>query len=332
MKLPFRWIREDRPGAGWASLLRRTWPAYRRWFLAEGEDRRPGLAEARAALELHMPELVPTWERLVRLADGDPDVARMLPLYRPAPYLAGCSQAVWLRDRPMLVRNYDYHPGACEGIFLLSDWNGTKVLASGDCLWGALDGMNEHGLVLALAFGGRRVAGDGFGIPLILRYALETCRTTAGALAVLQRIPSHMPYNVSVLDVSGDHAVVVLGPDREPLVQRTSVATNHQPSQEWSEYDAWTRSAERERHLLASLDDPELDGEAFLERFLVPPLHATHYERGYGTLYTAAYFPGQREACFLWPGTRVDQGLETFEERSLVVPLLGATADRPRSA
>ena len=30
--------------------------------------------------------------------------------------------------------------------------------------------MNEYGLVVALSFGGSREVGDGFGIPLILRY------------------------------------------------------------------------------------------------------------------------------------------------------------------
>ena len=36
-----------------------------------------------------------------------------------------------------------------------------------DCLWGLLDGMNDDGLGVSLTFGGRRVLGDGFGIPIV---------------------------------------------------------------------------------------------------------------------------------------------------------------------
>ena len=79
----------------------------------------------------------------------------MLSLYRPTPYMAGCSQAVWQRDgRPLLVRNYDYFPERLEGTILMSAWNGVKTIVQSDCLWGVLDGMNEHGLAASLAFGG----------------------------------------------------------------------------------------------------------------------------------------------------------------------------------
>ena len=46
-----------------------------------------------------------------------------------------------------------------------------------DCLWGLLDGVNDAGLAVSLTFGGRRVLGDGFGIPIVIRYLLETCET-----------------------------------------------------------------------------------------------------------------------------------------------------------
>ena len=50
-----------------------------------------------------------------------------------------------------------------------------------DCLWGLLDGMNDAGLAVSLTFGGRPVLGDGFGIPLVMRYVLETCEDVAEA-------------------------------------------------------------------------------------------------------------------------------------------------------
>ncbi|MBL8858306.1 MAG: hypothetical protein JNL28_07385 [Planctomycetes bacterium] len=325
MKMPFRWVREDQPGRRWRDHFAETWPSYHGWFLREGDARRPRLEVCRLRLEQHMPELVELWGHLAHLAGGSSLVARMLSLYRPTPYLAGCSQAVWLRDEPLLVRNYDYHPSTCEGLFLRSEWNGTRVLAASDCLWGALDGMNEHGLAVALAFGGRREVGDGFGIPLVLRYVLQTCRNRDEAVAALTRIPSHMAYNVTVLDETGAHAVVQLSPDRKPVVSSAAVATNHQSGIEWSEYAQLTRSTERESVLLNYLRNPKLTGESFTRRFLHAPLYATRYQHSFGTLYTAAYAPRRRKVVFLWPHARVEQSLDQFQEQSLVVPLMPTT-------
>lgn len=192
MQLRFRAIREETPGEKWRAHFEAAWPAHRDWFLREGEAKRPGYVSCRMALARCMPELLPMWERLSGLAGGGDQESRLLSLYRPTPYLSGCSQAVWTRGEPVLVRNYDYHPGYCEGAILLSAWHGTKVIAQTDCLWGVLDGIDEKGLAVSLAFGGRQVVGDGFGIPLVLRYILEFVETTKDAREVLRRVPSHM--------------------------------------------------------------------------------------------------------------------------------------------
>lgn len=282
------------------------------------------MERCRAELARHMPELVPLWEELLEVAESvlpaeeRETFARMLSLVDPAPYVAGCSQAVWTRGQPMLVRNYDYRPEAFEGAVVKTRWLDTDVLAVSDCLWGALDGINEHGLAVALAFGGSKVRGRGFGIPLILRYVLETCRTVDEAAEVLTRVPSHMAYNVSLLDAEGAFATAYLAPQRKPKVLREPLATNHQRDIEWSEYAELTHSQKRYDFLtdrLAKLRSPE----RFIERFLGPPLYATDHAKGYGTLYTVVYRPGDRSAEFRWPHARVRQGLDAFVETELVV-------------
>lgn len=271
-----------------------------------------------------MPELVPLWHELGGLAaaavprDDRDTLARMLSLVDPAPYVTGCSQAIWTHGAPMLVRNYDYRPEAFEGVVLLTRWLGTSVLAVSDCLWGALDGINEHGLAVALAFGGSRVRGRGFGIPLILRYVLETCRSVDEAAAVLRRVPSHMAYNVSLLDAKGEFATVYLAPQRKPQVVRERVVTNHQQDVEWGEYAEVTHSEERHRFLSERLPKAR-SAERFVQRFLEPPLYATGHAKGYGTLYTAIYKPKERSAEFRWPHCRVSQSLENFAPMELVV-------------
>src|SRR6185312_1665502 len=89
----FRSVAEERPGPAWQASFRELWPAYRCWYLAEGEAARPSLAECRRALEEHMPELVGTWERLTELAGGDELAARCLSLWSPPAFITGCSQA-----------------------------------------------------------------------------------------------------------------------------------------------------------------------------------------------------------------------------------------------
>lgn len=318
----FRWVQEAAPGPQWLELFQRTWPSYKRWF-RRAEVEHPDLEACAVALATHMPELLPTWQRLQELTQGDPEVARMLSLFEPTPYVTGCSQAIWTRDEPLLVRNYDYHRHGCEGLFLHSNWSGTRTLVASDCLWGVLDGVNDHGLVVSLAFGGRREVGSGFGIPLILRYVLETCASVDQAIQVFERVPSHMSYNISLLQASGEHALVAVAPDRSTSTLERDVATNHQPGRKWSRYDVFTRSAEREKHLQKLLADPSLKRADLLQAFLEAPLYNTRYERAFGTIYTSAYDPVQLQASFLWPGMRVDQGLDDFSPGTRSIDLGG---------
>ena len=191
MDFVFQAIAEDKPGPKWQALFQRFWPAYERWFLKDGEQARPRYLSSLRALRAHMPKLVPTYERLVELG-GDSDlVARFLSSFCPPSYLLACSQAVWSDDAPLLVRNYDYSPQLCEGVILKTAWNGRRVISMNDCMWGALDGINEDGLAVSLSFGGRQVIGAGFGVPLVLRYVLEFCTTTDEAIEVFERVVAH---------------------------------------------------------------------------------------------------------------------------------------------
>jgi predicted choloylglycine hydrolase len=312
-------VDEAVPGDKWAALFRLFWPAYRRWYLREGDAARPGYLTCRQALRKHMPELEPTYERLVELAGAGDMEARFLSLYRPPPFLTACSQGVWRGREPALVRNYDYDPALCEGVMLRSAWAGRDVISMTDCMWGALDGINEDGLAISLAFGGRRVVGDGFGMPLIVRYVLEVCGTTAEAVSVLRRVPTHMAYNVTVVDRKGDYSTLFLSPDRAPVVTRRPLATNHQRRVEWKEYAGATASLERERYLGEHLENPDESLESLVQRFLRAPLYSARFQQGWGTLYTVSYRPREKNADFRWPGGSLVQDFDEFKEVALRV-------------
>ena len=104
---------------------------------------------------------------------------------------------------PALVRNYDWDYRLFDGVVARTAYTGRPVLGMLDCLWGLLDGVNDSGLAVSLTFGGRPQVGEGFGVPMVIRYVLEVCGTTDEAVRVLRRVPVHMSYNVTVLDRRG---------------------------------------------------------------------------------------------------------------------------------
>jgi predicted choloylglycine hydrolase len=316
--LTFEALEELEPAAGWQELFARHWPRYRSWFLSEGEAARTSYAASLSALREHMPELVPTYERVCALAGGGDLEARFLAMWAPPSYLSGCSQAVWrgagtVGAGPVLVRNYDYAPERLEGAILHTAWTGRRVIGVSDCVWGLLDGLNEDGLAVSLAFGGRQVVGGGFGVPLVVRYLLETCATTEQARGVLRRLPYHLAHTLTMVDASGDTCTAFIAPDREVVLAATPVATNHQLRVEWREHAQATRSLEREGVLLELVHGGAPTAEAFAEAFLQPPLRQDGFARRMGTLYTVAYDVRAGTATFRWPGSGWMQSFAAFE-------------------
>ncbi len=311
----FRSIEELDLGDKWQTVFEERWPHYREWFLREGEAARPSFATSVRMLRAHMPELLPAYERLVELAGGGDLVARMLSLYKPPPYLAACSQGAWTRDGgPVLVRNYDYAPSRMEGVVWSTRMLERRVIGMSDCLWGLLDGMNDAGLAVSLTFGGRRVMGDGFGIPIVVRYLLEVCDDVAGAREALSRLPFSLAHNLTVIDATGEVLTAYVSPDREPIFRSFPAATNHQGIVEWPEQARATRTIERERFIVRLLDDHDTTATSFEDAFLRAPLFSTAYGSGFGTLYTAAYRPVDGTVDLRWPAFGWRLGFEAFGE------------------
>ncbi|WP_240724756.1 C45 family autoproteolytic acyltransferase/hydolase [Onishia niordana] len=318
--LIFRTVHEPEAGEKWQSLFELHWSAYERWFLSEGERERPGYLAGFNALRRHMPELLPTYERLCALAGGGDLASRMLSLYRPPAYITGCSQAVLANGNSnVLVRNYDYPTELCEGTILSSCWNGRQVIAMTDCLWGVLDGMNDSGLAVSLAFGGRTVVGEGFGAPIILRYILEFCDTTPEAAEVLARVPTHMAYNITVNDAQGRYVTAMIAPDRKASIKRVPVATNHQKKIEWYAHALASETLIRERQLSILVDDDATTEERLISAFFAPPLYRTDHRRGLGTVYTSVYRPLQGRVQFHWPEHEVNLSFAHFPETSFTI-------------
>ena len=300
MHLVFRNLSEEQPGDAWRRVFAHAWPGWRQWFEARDSPAAPDLAEARSALRRHMPEFERLWDRLVASADADEIAARFLSFWTPPRYLVHCSQAVMIdADGPLLIRNYDMDPRLNESTLLRTAWHGRRVMGMVEGMAGLADGMNDAGLAASLTFGGRVKHGKGFGVPLILRYVLETCTDTSEAVAALRAVPCHMSYNITVLDRNCRWATVFLAPDRPAIITRSRFATNHQLGVEWPRH-ARVSNTLREQHLRALLTLEGLEADTLADNFTQAPLFSTNYTAGFGTVYTAAYRPATGEVTLRW--------------------------------
>ena len=301
--LPFRCVDAGAaPGEAAAIEFARAWPSYRRWFLHEGEEGRPSYADSRSALERWMPELLPDYDALVDAVGGGDLEARFLSQWCPPALVAACSLAMLAGPRPAMVRNYDYPPALSDTLALRTHWSGRSILGMSDCGWGLMDGINGEGLTVSIAFGGRRVAGQGFGIGLVMRYVLQTCTTTAEAIARLSAVPVHMAYNVAILDAWGDARIAQVGPDRPLAITGARSAGNRQGETTWPEHAAYCNTVAREETLADLVQDPSLTPEQLADALLAPPLYRLPADSLWGTVYTASYAPQQGTLTLLWPG------------------------------
>lgn len=313
----------------WTQLFDEYWPDYYKWWVRDGILQRPSYLAGLSAIKEFMPEMLPIYEQACDWAGGDDLAARFLSHYRPPAYIRACSQAVWPGKNASLIRNYDYNPHAFDSLIMLSRWQGRTILGTSDCLLGLVDGINDLGLSVSLTFGGRHNTGDGFGVPLVLRYVLQTCETAYEASETLARIPTHMSYNVTVLDAEGRYRTIQMAPDRPAMITNAAVATNHQTGFQWNQETHFTATVERERYLLQRLSVRSDSEEKFKAAFLRAPLYSTAYAEGFGTLYTAAYKAKDLSLQMLWPGHSWRHTLHGFTNSAIRVHVPEGRKTRP---
>lgn len=318
--IPFHFEDFEAQPARWAKLFEKTWHAYERWFLKEGQSARPGYLSSSSAFEQHFPELYPTYLKRCEASGGSDLRSRFLSMYCPPPYMSGCSQLAWTQGDCFLIRNYDYSPRYFEGVFVKTHWH-KEVMGMSDCTWGLLDGINEDGLSASLTFGGRRLIAPGFGIPIVVRYCLETCANVQEAIAKLQPIPVHMAYNVTLLDATGDFATIYFVPGGPNQVVFTPIGTNQQREITWEDYAVMTQTQVRKDLLHELTLQPALSRSEIQYQFMQAPLYNTAFEKAFGTLYTATYDPAERSVLLQWPGKQHQLHLKDYLSGKLQVKL-----------
>jgi predicted choloylglycine hydrolase len=113
---------------------------------------------------------------------------------------------------------------------------------------------------------------------------------------------------------------VYLAPDRPARVTGLAAVTNHQGEVEWEPYVAAIRSTERLERLKQLLAD-RTDAAGVVAACLRPPLYATRFHEGFGTLYTAEYRPAEGAVRYHWPDRTWTQSLDTFDPDGIQIRL-----------
>jgi len=287
----------------WQAIFDSYWPAYKSWYRQKksGDINLRALKQGHRQLAMIMPEMLPLYESFLEASNDCPVAAQFLTGYQPPAYLVSCSQAVLLDDKPLLMRNYDLSPDLSENLVTKSNWLGQEIIGSNECLWGLDDGMNKSGLAASLSFGGRNKVGRGFGIPFILRYMLQTCENIKQAIKVLQRVPSHMAYNVTLLDKQGAFATVMVAPEQATIVTRERCITNHQTRVTWPQQAVFSKTLERKQFLDEFLARDKVNEQQLRKAFLTTPLRSSNFPQKFGTVYTAVYKPLSEMMSYHWP-------------------------------
>lgn len=73
-----------------------------------------------------------------------------------------------------------------------------------------------------------------------------------------------------------------------------------------------TATVERAQHLLRRLMLHEESADHFMAAFLRPPLYSLAFDCGFGTFFTAAYWPQRRTLSYRWPQYEWPVALDDF--------------------
>ncbi|MBB6734834.1 C45 family autoproteolytic acyltransferase/hydolase [Cohnella zeiphila] len=280
----------EQNAAAWAAHTERHWNL---------EPYRPAdpvpAEEVKLLIRQFMPELLAEFEALVSASPDRSGQAQMIAMHNLRPFFSGCSNSISLRSGyPTLIRNYDFATDGFSGVFRYEPTpDGGWIIGSAECGWGYLDGLNHHGLAVAITFGGSFEVGDGFSIPIIVRYLLRTCATVPEAAERLNALPHRLVQNLSLLDRDGRYCVVYASPDQVTAEHGLLCCTNHQQRiQESGHVEHGT--VERFDHLFKRAGD--VSPEVFLE----PPLHSKRFSDQFGTLYTVEIDPRSGTVHYHW--------------------------------
>jgi predicted choloylglycine hydrolase len=207
------------------------------------------------AIQEHAPELLAELEGIADVGDWEVELLKAIPF--ALGYEAGCSVVAASGDhtvdgKPLFGRNYDFFRsfGDFSELYRTRPADRLASIGCSDHWTGRHDGINEAGLAIGHTFVPHHGSQPGIMFGLAARIVLDTCRTVADAVEILERIPHARNTNFLVADVDGTIAIVEASPEEVTVTRPTDgfgAITNHFQSASMLAYentDEWTTNSE----------------------------------------------------------------------------------------
>jgi predicted choloylglycine hydrolase len=257
-------------------------------------------------------------------------------------YIGGCSIYINPDPVPFLARNYDWAPTMVDGII---SSNGrtrgrhSSIMVS-MAIFGAVSGINEHGLAIAIAgINSKKYFPDKGGIcmPIIVRGILDKAGDVQSAISLLRELPHTTACNYALVDKKGEMAVVEVASGGIEVRRNSSrdnflAATNHfqMVSNKEEDIRVLPNSLRRQRAIEEfHSENPEANKDAifgFMRDTEKGPA-MNNYSSMLGTLWTIVYIPYERQ-MIIRVGLSGDRK-SLFVNRRYDAVLKGNLIDRP---
>ncbi|MDB9524785.1 C45 family autoproteolytic acyltransferase/hydrolase [Oscillatoria sp. CS-180] len=201
-------------------------------------------------------------------------------------------------DAIIFGRNYDllYKFRKTTESCLIAPQDKFAYVSQSDVFIGRCDGVNEMGLAIAMSFVNGTQIQPGITFHLIIRKVLETCRTVADAIALIQSAKVASANNFLIADAARNMAVVESAPQgsevRHPAENENFVCiTNQFQHPRMQPFDqggiGWCQSAERYQHLCDRLGQcAQIDMETAQEILSTTPVCLDLRREQFGTLWS----------------------------------------------
>ncbi len=152
----------------------------------------------------------------------------------------GCTTFCFSYNGQVIIgRNNDLPPflkkNSMSALYKLD--NGNAFIGNTSSMINFEEGLNKHGLAVAMEFIMPTRIMPGFNSVFLVRYLLEKCATTGESVAALRGIPIASACSIILADKSGEMAVIECETDEQVVRQTTSednflIAANHFISEE----------------------------------------------------------------------------------------------------
>lgn len=225
----------------------------------------------------------------------------------------------------LMGRNYDMSDLISDKMLITTKIPGKyNHIGFSSILFGRLDGMNEHGLAVAMASAGMPVGihenmkppvDDGFQYWVLIRMILEQCKNVEEAITLTEKVPLGTNINLMLTDKTGKSVVIEISGKNRNIIEanktqgnKYTVATNHFQSDSMKKYVPEVLKSSLKRFnliedFIANGEKSEEGVKGLLSKGYPNGLCCHYYDGFFGTIHSMVFnvTKGYINICFASP-------------------------------